>query len=173
MIMEQKELVNQLRTDGAMKGLCQLYQLILKGSRDIEALVKLFIKGIDFCVKNDYPTLEFMRQNFKGKSEPYGGFVDDEVVVDNLPNAVLNGECKGKLKYTGYSVSRLILRHTSKAAVNVEDHAYLTIDVFDNSHLYLAVAGTNAEVSVNVYGDAQVDCDGSGIKVVNKNKNTY
>ena len=171
--MEQKELVNQLKADGTEKGLCQLYQLKLRGCKDVEALVKLFIKGIDFCVNNNYPTLEFMRQNFKGKAEAYGGYVDDEVNEVNQPNAVLNGECKGKLKYTGYSVSRLILRHTSKAAVNVEDHAYLTIDAFDNTHLYLAVAGSNAEGIVNVYGDAQVDCDGSGIKVVNKHKNNY
>jgi len=171
--MEQKELVNQLRADGVTKGLCQLYQLKLKGSRDIEALVKLFIKGIDFCVKNDYPTLEFMRQNFKGKAEPYGGFVDDEVIKENLPNAVLNGECKAMLKYTGYSVSRLFVRHTSQAAVNVEDFANVTIDVFDNAPLYLAVAGTNAKVFVNVYGDAQVECNGSGIQLEYKHKNTY
>lgn len=171
--MEHNELVKQLKADGTAKGLCQLYQLKLRGCNDIEALVKLFIKGIDFCVNNDYPTLEFMRQNFKGKAEAYGGYVDDEVNEVNLPNAVLNGECKAIMKYTDYSVSRLIIRHTSKAAVNVEDHAYLTIDIFDNTELYLAVAGTNAKVFVNVYGDAQVHANGSGIQVVNKHKNRY
>lgn len=140
----------------------------------MEKMVRLFIRGIDFCIKNDYPTLEFMRKNFKGKSEPYGGYVDDEITgLRNAPDVVLNGNCKALLEYDEYSVSRLYVRHGSQAAINVSDHAMLTIDAFDNSHLVVAVAGGNAQVLVNKYGDAQVECIGSGIKVNSINKKTY
>lgn len=154
------------------QGVCQKGAKDLSGDLSVERLSQLFFKYVDFCVGRDTPSLEQLRK-FKGKVEEYGIFVDDEVKTDDLENAVLNGDCKGFLKYTGYSVSRLFVRHTSQAAVNVEDFANVTIDVFDNTHLYLAVAGTNAKVFVNVYGDAQVECNGSGIQLEYKHKNTY
>lgn len=171
--MELKQLSEQLRTDGTAKGLCQAYRIRISGSRSIEDLVRLFIRGIDFCVINDYPTLEFMRENFKGKSEPYGAYVDDEVDEANLPHCVLNGRCKAFLEYDGYCVSRIYARHDTEGAINVADHAYVTIDAFDHSHLTVAVAGSDAKVLVNVYGDAQVECIGSGIEVTKTNKKTY
>ena len=81
---------------------------------------------------------------------------------------LLNGECKATLEYDGYYVSRVWIRHNSKAAVNVSDHAYITIDAMDNSYLVVAVAGNDAQVYVNKYGAAQVECIGSGIIVNNK-----
>ena len=168
------ELNRQLKQDGIAVGLCSQYQGLLDRSDTVEKMVRLFIRGIDCCIKNDYPTLEFMRKNFKGKSEPYGGYVDDEITgLRNAPDVVLNGECKAILEYDEYSVSRIYIRHSSQAAVNVSDHALVTIDAFDNSHLVVAVAGGDAQVLVNKYGDAQVECIGSGIKVNSINKKTY
>ena len=156
----------QLIEDGKAKGLCLQYQGLLDRCQTIEDMVRLFIRGIDFCITNDYPTLEFMRANFKGKSEPFGGYVDDEIQgLRNAPDVVLNGNCKAMLEYDEYSVSRIYIRHGSQAAVNVSDHAVLTIDAFDNSHVVVAVAGGNAQVMVNKYGDAKVEAIGDGITV--------
>ena len=168
------ELNKQLKQDGIAVGLCAQYQGLLDRSDTVEKMVRLFIRGIDFCIKNDYPTLDFMRKNFKGKSEPFGAYVDDEITgLRNAPDIVMNGGCKALLEYDEYSVSRIYIRHSSQAAVNVSDHAIVTIDAFDNSHLVVAVAGGNAQVIVNKYGDAQVECIGSGIKVNCINKKTY
>lgn len=168
------ELKKQLKQDGIAKGLCSQYQGLIDRSQSIEALVRLFIRGIDFCIKHDYPTLEFMRKNFKGKSEPFGAYVDDEIRgLRNVPDVVLNGDCKAFLEYGEYSVSRLFVRHGSLARIFVSGHAVLTIDAFDHSHLVVAVAGGNAMVMVNKYGDSQVECIGSGITIRNTNKKTY
>ena len=85
------ELKKQLKQDGIAKGLCSQYQGLIDRSQSIEALVRLFIRGIDFCIKHDYPTLEFMRENFKGKSEPYGGYVDDEITTFGLNSLAILG----------------------------------------------------------------------------------
>lgn len=168
------ELVEQLRKDGTEKGLCSLWQKKLRGNLDTEALVRLYIKGIDFCVKNDYPTLDFLRENFKGNSEPYGVYIDEELpLLVNKPDLVLNGACRGELAYNGYSVSRVVVRHTSHVTIDACGYAHLTIDVFDEASLKLTVAGTNARVLVNRYGNADVEVEGVGVKVVFKNKNTY
>lgn len=169
------ELAEQLKQDGIAKGLCRQYQMKLKPGMPVGDMVKLFIHGIDFCVKNDYPTLEFMREHFKGESEPYGAFIDDVVTgLKNAPDTVLNGECKAMLEYNGYSVSRVYIRHQSKVSVSVSGNAIVTIDVFDNSYLAVAVAGTDAKVIVNQYGDSsKVECFGNGITHNLINKKTY
>ncbi len=168
------ELADQLKQDGVAKGLCRLWRGKLKAGMIIESMIQLYIRGIDFCISEDYPTLEFIRANFKGKCEPYGAFVDDEIEMrKNAPDTVLNGECKAMLEYDGFSVSRIFIRHDSQAAVNVADHAMVTIDAFDNSRLIVASAGKDAQVLVNLYGGAQVECIGVGIQVKKMNKKTY
>lgn len=173
------ELVEQLRKDGTEKGLCRLWQMKLRGNLDTEALVKLYIKGIDFCICEDYPTLDFLRTHFNGNSEPYGVYIDEDMpTLANKADLVLNGACRGMLEYGEYSVSRLYVRHTSEIAVNVSDHAILTIDVFDHAKLHLSVVGDDASVILNVYGsNAQIDfVDGekpSCVIVNYNNKTTY
>lgn len=173
------DLVEQLRKDGTDKGLCLLWQRKLRNGLDTEALVKLYIKGIDFCISEDYPTLDFLRTHFKGICEPYGVYVDEDMpTLVNKPDLVLNGDCRGLLEYDGYSVSRLYVRHTTETAVNVSDHAIVTIDIFDNSKLHLSVSGSDASVIVNVYG-AQTTLDfvdgskPSNVIVNFNNKTTY
>lgn len=168
------ELADQLKQDGVAKGLCRLWRGKLKAGMSIESMIQLYIKGIDFCISEDYPTLEFIRDNFRGKCEPFGAFVDDEISErKNAPDTVLNGVCKAMLDYDSYSVSRIYIRHNSQAAINVSDHAIVTIDAFDNSNLIVATAGEDAQVLVNLYGGAQVECIGVGIQVKKMNKKTY
>lgn len=167
------ELVKQLREDGTAKGLCQAWQEKLKPGISMERLVKLYIRGIDFCVKNDFPTLDFIRTNFKGKCEPYGAYVDDIFEKRNAPDVILNGHCNAKLVYDGYTVSRVVIRHTSAASITVYGYACVTIDVFDDSVLNLVVIGTRAKVLVYRYGNSIVNYSGSCAKIVFRNKNTY
>lgn len=168
------ELVHQIKQDGIAKGLCRLWQMKLKPGLGVDSLAELYIRGIDFCIKNDYPTLDFLRTNFKGKCEDYGVYVDDEVVEKNRKDVVLNGDCKAMLEYDGFAVSNIYIRHNSKSSVNVGDHAIVTIDIFDNSYLAIAVAGKYAKVLVNVYGKATVEIVGGiNIKIRYVGKDTY
>ena len=166
------ELVEQLRKDGIAKGLCQPWQMKLRDGSSMQRLIRLYIRGIDFCIKNDYPTLEFIRQNFKGKCEPYGVYVDDDVHLVNNERLVVQGDCKGELSYTDFSASSLYIRHNSDITVNVSGHAVLAIDMFDNSHINLVVAGTRAKVFVSIYGDARIDAKGK-VKIFYKHKKNY
>lgn len=166
--------VEQLKQDGIEKGLCRLWQRKLTGDMDMSELSELYIKGIDFCISEDYPTLEYLRTTFKGECEPYGIYIDDDVdELKNASDAVFNGDCKAFLEYDGFAVSRVFARHNTKASVNVSDNAIVTIDAFDNSVLVVAVSGDNAQAIVNLYGNAKVEAIGMGITVNYMNKNTY
>ena len=168
------EVVEQLKQDGIEKGLCRLWQRKLTGDLNISELSELYIKGIDFCISEDYPTLEYMRATFKGKCEPYGIYIDDEVEeLKNAPDAVFNGDCKAMLEDDGVSVSRIYARHNTQASVNVSDDALVTIDAFDNSKLVIATSGKNAMVIVNLYGNAKAKIFGNGISVYYMKKIVY
>lgn len=147
------EQIEQLKADGIAKGLCRQWQMKLHAGLSVEELAKLFIQGIDFCISEDYPTLDYLREHYKGLCEPFGVFVDDEIPsATNVPDMVLNGACKAMLEYEDYSVSRLYIRHDSEAAVIVSDNAILTIDLFDNAKLHISIVGDDTNVSVNAYG---------------------
>lgn len=166
--------IQQLKKDGITKGLCRMWQWKLKPGLNVDNLVQLYVKGIDFCISEDFPTLEFMRDNFKGKCEEFGVFIDDEIsdLVDS-PDVVLNGHCKAMLRYSGYTVARIFARHNSETAVNVANNAIVTIDAFDDTNLVIATAGSDAQVLVNLYGNAQAQCIGDGIIVRKHNKLYY
>ena len=166
------EVIQQLKQDGIAKGLCQPWQNKLRDGVSVKRLVDLYVRGIDFCIKNDYPTLEFIRDNFKGKCEQYGVYIDDSVTEKDRKTIVLNGDCKAMLEYGGYSVSTVFVRHNSQAAIVASKFANVTIDAFDNSHLVVAVTG-KARVSVNLYGDASVEVIGNDVKIRKTNKRVY
>lgn len=166
--------IRTLKSDGASKGLCQDWQKKLNKQASVKRLSELFIRGIDFCISENYPTLEFMRDNFKGKCEPYGIYIDEYVILINKPDVVLNGKCEADLMYDGFSVSKVYVRHNSKAVIHAQQHSLVTIDVFDDSYTQIITdSGNKASVLVYVYGNAKVESVGMGIKIVHKNKNTY
>lgn len=173
------ELIQQLKADGMGKGLCRMWQMKLHAGLSTEELAKLYIQGIDFCISEDYPTLDFLREHFRGKCEPFGVFVDDDISpTKNKPEMVLNGDCRGMLEYDGYSVSKLYVRHNSEVAVIVSDHAVVTIDLFDNAKLHLSIVGDDTNVSINIYGrDTEIEYIGdttlSKAKIINNDKTTY
>ena len=172
--METGKLIYTIKQDAIGKGLCRLWQRKLKNGLSYKELAEMYIKGIDFCISENFPTIDFLEENFKGKCEEYGVFVNDQnVVCSNFSDIVLNGDCRAVLDYSGYTVSRLFARHNTKATINVFNNAIVTIDAFDKSELVVAVSGENAQVLVNLYGDAQVECIGVGIKVRYMNKQTY
>ncbi len=97
------ETIDKLKSDGIAKGLCLQWQRKLHAGLSVEELAKLYIKGIDFCISEDYPTLDFLREHFKGKCEPFGVYVDDDLPpTKNKPAMVLYGACRAMLEYAGY-----------------------------------------------------------------------
>ena len=164
----------QLKADGVSKGLCEQWQKKLTNASGIKRLSELFIRGIDFCISEDFPTLEFMRENFKGKCERHGIFIDHDLKSEeNLPHTVLNGDCTAHLSYDKYSVSQIYARHNSKVKVIVKDHARITIDAFDNSLIEVETLSDRCKVFVSVYGNAKVQSKGAKVTINKKNKETY
>lgn len=103
----------------------------------------------------------------------YGLYVDESDVFSvDAPFAVLLGNCTAHMDYSGYSASRLFVKHKTACYIKASGNAYVDIDVFDNTTVNIT-AQDNATVRVAVYGNAHVIATGLGVKVIHKNKKTY
>lgn len=165
-----KELAKQAKR----KGICEEWHKQLKALTDKRAMVDMYIRGIDFCLSNDYPDNDYIRANFKGIMEEKGVFLDDNISLVNFRYCVALGKTKGSVKASCYKVCEVFAKHESNLNILVEDNAFVEIDMFDNSVVSVKSSG-KAKVHINHYGGTLTfDEQGESIiKVVEKNKKTY
>ena len=86
-----KELAKQAKTIG----ICEEWYSQLITTNDVEKLAEMYLKGIDFCLSNEYPSIDFMRKNFKGKIEIFGIHIDRKINAVNEKTVVALGTCSG------------------------------------------------------------------------------
>lgn len=166
-----KELAKQAKS----KGICEDWHKELKSMTDKRAMIDMYIRGIDFCLSNDYPANDYIRDNFKGVMEEKGVFLDDNITLVNFRRCVALGKTKGSIKITQYKVCEVFAKHQSQLDIIAEDNAFIEIDMFDDSIVSITSKG-NAKVHINHYGGTLTFVDEreeSIIKVVEKNKKTY
>lgn len=168
------KLNRELARMASANGICTDWLTTLKETTDIDALLDMYIKGIDFCLSTDYPSNDYIRKHFKGRMEHKGIHLDEEVSGENDRVCVLLGRSTGDVHVGGYNVSEVFLKHTSELTLKVEDKAFVMVDMFDNSKLSLVAIG-EAKVCVNHYGGELIyhEEDNAKIKVIYKNKKTY
>lgn len=100
---------------------------------NLDELCEMFISGIDFCIKNDYPSLEYIKKHFGVIAENHGIFVDTEINLHNPDVAILMGSTKGSIKLSGYTSRDIYVRHNCEVNIKVKDKAKAFIRVFDNA----------------------------------------
>lgn len=125
------------------------------GTPTKEELVAKYIKGLDFCIEHDYPSVQYMKQHFDGIMQKQGVFADD-MVDEHISTpirkiVVLNGSSCGNIKCSGYSVVSIYVRHTSKVNIMAEEHSNITIFVYDSARVIVGNRGVG-RVSVIQHG---------------------
>lgn len=167
-----KNLGRELSKLASKHGICEEWYNQLVFMTDKDALIDMYLKGIDFCIKHDYPSNEFIRKNFKGSMEHKGIFLDDKFSISNYSRVVLLGKSSGDITCTDYHVAWVFCKHESRLNVVATNHAIVRIDAFDNSVINLNCSGL-AKVTVYLYGGAKINYSSSPnaqVKVVNRNK---
>lgn len=152
------------------------WQKMLLNARDKETLVKMYLRGIDFCIENDYPSVEYMEQHFKDVCEKFGVFVNEPVDIKNCLKVVTVGCCSEVASYDGYSVGQVFVKHDSQLDIVADDHANVTIDCFDNSAVNIKAGGFTTVMIFRYTGAIVNIVERSGaarVKIVDKGKKTY
>ncbi len=170
-----KVIIGELVAEASRKGICGEWKEMMREATSLDALVQLYVRGIDFCVNRHFPSLEYMEAHFKGVCERYGVYVNERAEVKNARRGVFVGRTTGTAVYDGYEVAVLYVKDEAEMEVVADEHSIVTMDCFDRSKVTVK-AKNGAKVTVNLYGSAVVEyaCDGSSeVKVVRKFKDTY
>lgn len=167
-------MIQELATAAKGKGICaEWYDQLLK-TKTVEQLAEMYLKGIDFCLANDYPSNAFLKKHFRGQTEQFGIYLDSQFDVKNRKKIVALGQCIGRVEVNEYSVAEVFLKHYSRITVIASDHAFVMIDLFDNAKLNVIASG-GAKVCINRYSgliEAE-QLDDAIIKVIEKHRKTY
>jgi len=136
--MENKELSISLREIARSQKtpLCDEWYNNWKDDTSIDELLEKYIKGFDFAVKNDYPSLEFSRKVFdKADLHRHNIFLDENVNVENASNGyyVFLGNSSGKIIIDGFKAVTVYVRHDSSIDVRAFNGAMVTVFYYDKS----------------------------------------
>lgn len=168
------EVNKRLARDAKKKGICEEWFARLVETKDKGELIKMYLKGIDFCLSNEYPSNEFIRQHFVGTCEAFGVFLDEPITAENFQHVVALGDCEGAATYDGWNVGQVFLKHRSRLKVLATGNSFVVVDVFDETAVEVE-ARDNAKVCVNHYGGNITTATGGKavIKVIRKQSKTY
>lgn len=138
--------------DQAIKlGLCDKWQGDWKG-KSVESLCTMYKRGIQFCIDNDYPSVEFMVAKFRGKTEKYGLYISERFSIRAEQDVyIINGNCTGKIENNGFGVTKVYVRHNSVLKLTASGNSMTYIDMYDNTELNLTILD-EAKVTINKYG---------------------
>ena len=144
--------------------LCQPWQDSWNG--EFSALMGMYKKGIDFCIKNDYPSLDILRRYLKGKTEDYNIFIDSETEVELYNDTIVAlGDSKLTVRIADYGVISLYLLHNAEVSVFCGEHSIVSIETYNNSKLH--VQSPSGKVSVFQYDHSVLETE-DGVKVFKK-----
>lgn len=130
----KKNISKELKNEAVRLGLCTEWTNEW-GNPTKEELVNKFIRGIDWCIRKNYPSCEYMKKHFDGVMQKYGVFVDDKIDLENHSMLIANGKTSGKIVYDSYAVGTIYARHDSDLIIEVSGNAFVAIETYDNCNI--------------------------------------
>jgi len=158
----------QLTKDATRAGICAEWHKRMAETTDFGEFMNMYYKGIDFCIKNKFPTLEYIRKNLKGKTESYGGFIDEEMRVESLKYSVARGTTRGTAVYKNFDVCRIFLFEDSEVEVHVSGNAFVMVDLYDNAKVSIIATDEGKATVMQHGGEVNIINDNGKIKILKK-----
>lgn len=160
-----KQLKSQAKELGACdKGLDNLERL------NEQELVNRYIHFVDFAIENDFPTNEFIKDNFdKELLHRNNIYVDEFIERRNARQVVVvQGKCTGTLLYDGMTTADIYVRHDSEVTIDCSRLSKVFISLHDRAKANV-VQRDGASVYVYLRSD-ECEVQAEGDVMVRKNK---
>lgn len=155
--MEQQQVVEQnsilisqeLKSKAISLGLCEKWTKEWE-NEDLDSLCEKYIRGIDFCIENNYPDNNYIKSKFGEIASKHNIFVDEIFSIENAKKVVSNGICVGDAVYDNFNVGRIYLRHNSTLSIKAKGNAKVFISIYDDAILNVETSD-NAKVYIYKY----------------------
>lgn len=150
---------DELKSMAIANGLCEQWQKEW-GRPDDEELIRKYIKGLDFCIKNHYPPKDYVVKHFDRHFLHEHGIWCDEEVRYTKTRMVLRGSCTGTITFGKMDTAFVWVTEDSDVTIVCNKFSQVYISVYDSAKVRV-VGDSVAKVRVNAYGEqVSVNCEG-------------
>lgn len=120
------------------KGLCAEWQGMWGRDSSVDEMLSMYIRGIDFCIKNNFPDNRYMKENAPGPVLARHGIYIDRHLTDNItimPTLVLSGSCTGKITVPHIHVVTIYVRNNCDVEIETTGRSRVFVKVYDNANV--------------------------------------
>lgn len=147
----------QLLQAGTALGMCEKFQKEW-GNPDIKELCDKYFRGQDFCIEHNYPSLEWLNANLRGKTMMYG------ILINEIASAISGEETKdyallgrSELLLDAYHSCDITVRHDSVLKLRLMPGSFVYVTLLDNATLYISEKADGARLCVSHYGGTVIN----------------
>jgi len=158
-----------------LHGICDPGMQKILEAKDIQGLIDYYLEGIDFCLRNNFPTVDFMKENAGVLLESNGIYTDGKIDLTNPLKVVLLDRVSANIKVDDYKVSDIYVKHECDLQILVKDNAFASIEAYDNCTVNITLEG-DARAYLAVYDNAFYfinESENSHIKINRKGSSSW
>lgn len=144
-------------------GLCNQWQQEWEDNSSKEVLIEKYLRGIDFCMKHNYPSVDFIKEKFGDTINAFGIYVDTDALIVNKHMTVLLGNSNARVSMQGV-VGEIYVRHQTNMSLVATNYAKVWVNALDFTKVRIYCDKTS-KVFVHNYGDAEIETRGENISV--------
>ncbi len=130
------KLNEELKNQAIAHGLCEQWQSGWQNDKTAQKLINMYKRGIDFCIKNDYPSVEYIKQHFSTDILRENLiYVDETVDIATADSGVFLffGSCSGSISIDQFSVATIYVRHDCELTINANGFSKVFIRLYENA----------------------------------------
>lgn len=169
MTIFKKDLSKRMKKEAISLGLCEKWQREWADKSSKDEMAEKFVRGIDFCIKHDWPSPKFIKKNFGDVMHMHGVYADENFIT-NSPTVILWGSCDGEVIANRDEAKTVYVKHNSKLKVYAGAGSVVFVSIYDNAMLEVTCDLT-AKVFVYKYGGSVKYTKGYPVKIRPRNIN--
>lgn len=127
---------NELRDKAVSLGLCDQWQGLWSKDWDDRKMIERYKEGIDFCLANDFPSVDYIKSHFSKEDLRNGGlFMDDKRSVLNEKMIVVRGSSDITARYNGNTVAEVYITDESKLRIYAKNHCHVVLHILGDAQV--------------------------------------
>jgi hypothetical protein len=170
--MKEYVLSKKLKAEAIGNGLCKQWTDEWEDNSNKLVLAEKFKRGLDFCIKHDWPSREELDDIVDAEFNSYGIYNDQNVSIvnnqsmsgettplDEVCEFVLNGECNANIVVHG-TTTIVWVRHDSEATVLVSGDGTAYVKCLDNASVKIRCGLKGKAYCYRYSENARIDAKG-------------
>lgn len=150
----------ELRDKAVELGLCDQWQGLWSNDWSDSKMIAKYKEGIDFCLANDFPSVEYIKSHFNKQDLRNGGiFVDDKHSVLNAKMIVVRGLSDITARYNGNTVAEIYITDSSTLKLSAKNDCHVMVHVWGNAQVDISQEDNAMVLAIKHTGTCNIHVD--------------